>query len=56
LSISHGAGVSALYTYDASLSLLDEACLVDDETTLRVRQMLDDILPQVVSYSGTHKG
>src|SRR5918993_1384975 len=48
LPLADSAGVLALYTY-ALISLLDEACLVDDETTLRVRQMLDDVLSQVVS-------
>src|SRR5918995_4004397 len=49
LPLANGARVLALDTY-ALLSLLDEAPLVDDQTTLRVRQeMLDDILPQVLS-------
>src|SRR5918994_3792453 len=48
LPLADGAGVLALDTY-ALLSLLDEAHLVDDQTTIRVRQeMLDDILPQVL--------
>src|SRR5215210_3653437 len=48
LPLADGACILALYP-DAVPSLLDEARLVDDETTLGACQMLDDVLPQVVS-------